>query len=286
MTHTLHLHKMQGCGNDFLILDLMDSPTEEFDTDTIVALCDRHFGVGADGFLILQKDQDTLAKWTFYNCDGSLAEMCGNAARCVVRYLTENYFSQEPLITLATKAGVVKGRVLEKNLVEVALLPYERVSGKYEEKTLKFGDSALRVYWLNTGVPHAVIEVEKLSDHPITEVGQFLVNHPAFGEEGTNVTFFEKKIGNEINSTTFERGVEKETFACGTGVSAAAVVYSELYYRSYPVQVETPGGTLTVDVSPEKEVLLLRGNAEYICEIDIDFSLIKLNHRQLYETKK
>jgi diaminopimelate epimerase len=267
---------MQGCGNDFLIMDYIgDADPPRFSSREISFFCDRHFGIGADGLVLLKtaESERNLASWSFYNCDGSEAEMCGNAARCVVRFLSEKFEKQAEegwgLVEFETAVGVIKGRITNEDMVEVTLFPSREVSLEYEELTLRVGTEPYRIYFINTGVPHAVIEVPKIHEFPVNQVGKALVKHSAFGPAGTNVTFFQQDIGQRIFSTTFERGVEEETLACGTGAAAAAIVYAQLYIQTLPIEVIVPGGTLFVDSSPVSKVILLRGPAEYVMSIEL-----------------
>jgi diaminopimelate epimerase len=261
--------KMQGCGNDFIFLDAMRAAEGfEFSQEEIRFLCDRHFGPGADGFVILHSSRVANAGWDFYNSDGSVAEMCGNAARCAIKYLHSKYFPEERVIALETLAGVIKGKPIERGWVEVTLVASAETF-PYEEKIIKKEDQALRLCYLNVGVPHAVIEVHEIRGYPIDETGRFLVKHPAFGEEGTNVTFFQRTVGNRILATTFERGLERETLACGTGAAAAAIIFSEQYLQPFPMEVVVPGGELGVEMSPSRK-LLLQGPAEYVMDLEIE----------------
>src|SRR5262245_5860924 len=129
----LHLYKMHGCGNDFLFVDNINAGDIRLRPSEIVFLCDRHFGVGADGLAILSKSEVADAKWDCYNSDGSAAEMCGNAARCAIRYLGDRYLPGDDVIRLETKIGVIKGRKLSPVLVEVTLLAQKDVSFGYNE---------------------------------------------------------------------------------------------------------------------------------------------------------
>jgi diaminopimelate epimerase len=266
----LHLYKMQGCGNDFLFLDAMNSGEARLRPHEVVYLCDRNYGVGADGLAVLSKSSVADASWTFYNSDGSIAEMCGNAARCAMRYLGDRYFPGEDVIALETKAGVIKGRKLNAGLIEVTLTGQKNFTPEYTETILEVPSGVLQVYNLNTGVPHAVIEVKDIYTYPIARVGREVQAHALYAKEGTNVTFFQRTVSKRIRATTFERGVEAETLACGTGAAAAAVIFSQLYMESLPIDVTVPGGELIVDLSPVSRVLLLRGSAEYVFEVDIE----------------
>lgn len=259
-------YKLHGCGNDFIFIDSMDTQAPPISPHEVRAICDRNFGVGADAVIFLERGRNTDARWNFYNSDGSEAEMCGNAARCAILFLADKYFPGYEVISLETPAGTIKGKTMLNGLVEVMLAPSPHFEFNYEEKLIHSDEGVLRLYCVNTGVPHAVMEVPDIRAYPISRIGKFLVRHPAFGVLGTNVTFFQRIIENEILSTTFERGVDRETFACGTGVAAAAVIYSQLYLQSFPLRIKVPGGELEVDMSPYSKVLLLRGPAEYVME--------------------
>lgn len=264
---SLHFHKMHGCGNDFLLLDGFDSELPSLDAQLVRAMCDRHFGAGADGLLALTPGRNGgEAAWQFYNCDGSTAEMCGNAARCATLYLIEKRFPGKPWVGIETAVGLLKGRKVDNGLAEVGLRLPSALGAEYEEKVIKRPDGgAARLYCVDTGVPHAVVEAENIEAAPIEALGKFLVRHPAF-PRGTNVTFFQRRVGNEIASTTFERGVETETYACGTGVAAAAIVFSQLYAQPFPIRVVVPGGTLMVNAGDDERTVWLEGPAEYVFE--------------------
>ena len=266
------LQKMQGCGNNFLFIDSMNSTPIDLLGGEIRFLCDMNFGVGADGVVVLMQptSEEADAKWMFYNSDGSEAEMCGNAARCAIRYLYDNYFSDGGVISLEAKVGVLSGQVLDENLVEITLLPDRDLEIQYEQRVVHVDERYFEVNCINTGVPHAVMEVKNLDTYPINKVGALIQKHPMFQPAETNVTFFQRGVGSEIKATTYERGVEDQTMACGTGAAAAALVYSELYLQDLPIQVQMPGGLLTVDMSPASRMLLLQGPAEYVYKMEID----------------
>jgi diaminopimelate epimerase len=262
--------KMQGCGNDFLFLDAIRMTTPpRFRPYEVQYFCDRHFGVGADGVVVLHRSDVADVGWTFYNSDGSAAEMCGNAARCAIRYVNEKYLPDET-VSLETASGVVKGRKLTDNRVEVALVQQKPFQFEYHEMVLEIDNQAFQIYITTVGVPHAVLEVKNLITYPIARVGKLIQAHPAFKERGTNVTFWQKLVANRIRSTTFERGVGAETLACGTGAAAAALVFSQLYAQPLPVNISVPGGELTVDLSPVSQALLLTGPAETVFEVEVE----------------
>lgn len=265
--------KMQGCGNDFLVFDQMkEEDPVGFRKHEVQFLCDRHYGLGADGLVVLTRGGDkSHCLWKFFNNDGSVAEMCGNAARCAIRFLSDHYFPNEEVISVETLAGVIKGKInLELGGVEVTLFSSGETKPVVQEKLIRSADEVFRCHIINTGVPHAVIEVKEILDYPISQVGKIILNHPAFEPDKTNVTFFQQKMGPQIRATTYERGVERETLACGTGAAAAALVYSDLYMTPPPISVEMPGGTIVVDESPVAKRLLLRAEAEYVSVIQLD----------------
>lgn len=277
----IRFKKMHGCGNDFLILDGIQGGAPDLSRSEIQFLCDRHYGIGADGLVALRRSAQTDVAWTFFNPDGSVAEMCGNAARCVVRYVSERYLQGES-IGIETARGIIKGRMLSNSLVEVALMPEKYFTPKLEEKVLTIEDTAFQLFSVNTGVPHAVIEVTSLEKTNIEEIGWKVQGHPTFIPHGTNVTFYERVVGPKIRSTTFERGVFAQTLACGTGAAAAAVVFCENYLENAPITVEVPGGILEVDISPVSRVLLLRGPANYVVDIEIDELPLQFEQRRLF----
>lgn len=264
----LQFVKMEGCGNDFVFIDaIRGRGINSLNANQVQQICDRHFGVGADGVVILSEGQGAHAQWKFYNSDGSKAEMCGNAARCAILFLGDRYFPNENVISIQTLSGIVKGKKLGPNLAEVAMVSKQNPQYRYSDKTVVIEDMGpIRTYFIDTGVPHVVVEVDSLKDYPILKVGALIRSNPIFGRQGTNVTFFQKSTNNIISATTYERGVENETLACGTGAVAAASIFSELYLQPLPLLVKVPGGELTVDMSPISKIALLRGAAHYVFE--------------------
>ena len=261
--------KMQGCGNDFLFVDSIQGIPPRFRPQEIQYYCDRHFGIGADGVVVLHRTENADVAWTFYNSDGSIAEMCGNAARCAIRYINDHYLRDET-IALETHNGIIRGRKLENGQVEISLLPQRPFEFEYVEHILDIDGNVYQIYRTNTGVPHAVLEVKDLSTYPVARVGRQIQKHPLFQKEGVNVTFMQRLVANRIRSTTFERGVEAQTLACGTGAAAAALMFSRLYAQPLPINVSVPGGDLVVDLSPVSRVLLLTGPAEYVFDIEVE----------------
>lgn len=154
-------------------------------------------------------------------------------------------------------------------MVEVTLTPHHYDKFEFEQKIIAGENYSVEACLINTGVPHAVVEVKDLSTYPIVQIGKDLRSHPAVGPQGANVTFFQRLVGPRIRSTTFERGVEGETLACGTGAAAAAIIYSETYMQPLPIEVDVPGGELVVDISPVSKMLLLQGPAHYVFPVTV-----------------
>lgn len=239
------LIKMQATGNDFLVLDLADAmaagsiPSSFFKQSRAHwarVFCDRHFGLGADGFVILEKDsvQKDLIRWDFYNADGSAAEMCGNAARCVGRHLLEQNASNTN-VDFLTRVGTVTAKTVGPNAFEVTW-PVRL------DPPQPLGDGL----FVNTGVPHQVIAVEDLSDRDALKKTALLERtRPEFQKDGTNVTFYRSIDPTSIEAVSFERGVNGFTLSCGTGAIAAAWVHVH-NSENKSCQVTVPGGNLTV----------------------------------------
>ncbi len=233
---------MTGAGNDFIVADNRDGRVR-LTRDEIARLCHRQFGVGADGLMLLVPCTSGKADWAwqFWNSDGSDAEMCGNGARCFARYVqraTAWQGSSVTSVTFETAAGVI-GAEFEGERVTVNLTPPH---GLKLREPVATSAGSLEVSSLNTGVPHAVVFVPDADQAMILERGRELRFHPHFGPRGTNVNFVELKAPGFIRVRTYERGVEGETLACGTGVSASAMIASRVHGFGSPVRVRVQGG--------------------------------------------
>ena len=262
---------MNGAGNDFVLLDGR-AQTCKLTREQVVRLCDRHRGIGADGLVVLRPCLSGKADWAweFYNRDGSTGEMCGNAARCFGRYVQRQTGSKGDF-AFETGAGVIRAS-FQGGLVTVDLTPpkglrlNERVALALETQT---------IHCLNTGVPHAVLFVPEAEKAPVQQLGPEIRRHPHFGPRGTNVNFVQVLGPKRIRVRTFERGVEGETLACGTGVAAAALVSARLHRFSSPVKVRVQGGD-ELEVSFREEnghfrEVRLSGPAEFVFEGRIEF---------------
>ncbi|MGO8675331.1 MAG: diaminopimelate epimerase [Limisphaerales bacterium] len=229
---------MNGAGNDFVLVDGR-SQAVKVTREQVVALCDRHRGIGADGLVVLRPCASGKADWAweFYNSDGSMGEMCGNAARCFARYVQRQTGGKADL-TFQTEAGVITAR-FEASLVTVNLTAPE---GLRLNERVPLSAATPTVHFVNTGVPHAVLFVPDADKAMVREMGPELRRHPHFGPRGANVNFVQVLGPNRIRVRTFERGVEGETLACGTGVTASALITSRIHGFGSPIKVRVQGG--------------------------------------------
>ena len=243
----LEFTKMNGAGNDFILVDNRDGAIQ-LEPARIARLCDRHAGVGADGIALLIPCASGKADWAwdFYNSDGSRAEMCGNGARCFARF-AQRLTGASSGLTFETVAGVISATVLGERVSVNLTTPTDlRIN---ELVMLNSGEMA--IHSVNTGVPHAVLFVPDADAAKVQPLGSEISFHAHFAPRGTNVNFVQLIGNGAIRVRTYERGVEGETLACGTGVTASALIAAELHQFKSPVQVRVQGGD-TLEVSFEK----------------------------------
>ncbi|MCS1410973.1 MAG: Diaminopimelate epimerase [Verrucomicrobia subdivision 3 bacterium] len=262
--------KMNGAGNDFVLIDNR-SQFLQLNREQVRCLCNRQRGVGADGLLILEPNPKGTADWSwqFFNSDGGTGDMCGNGARCFAAFIRHLTGHTSP-ITFETLAGIIQASFAD-NLVTVTLTPPEQLQ---LDQSLELNGTTLTAHSLNTGVPHAVVFVEDADEAMVLERGRAIRRHQHFGPAGTNVNFVEVVQPDQIRVRTYERGVEGETLACGTGVSAAAMIASHLKRILPPVAVKVQGGDiLTVDFKATEsgfEDVRLTGPAEIVFTGEIE----------------
>lgn len=271
LTHNIKFQKLQGTGNDFIFVSNLNSVQipegTELRSRIARALCDRHFGIGADGLVIVsssKRKKDAL-KWDFYNQDGSQAEFCGNAARCFGRWVLKNLL--RPKFLFESKLGFIK--LCHKrdpiNLKDQFVVCFENLNSDFKQLKVEsqfknlIGSSIL----VNTGVPHIVcIQKRKLEKDEEYSISKHYRFHSESGKAGANVTFL---FENECK--TFERGVEDFTLSCGTGVLAAAHI-NWFFTKQMQSKLKTPGGELVVDIVSIKSDRIvaaeLIGAAEFV----------------------
>jgi len=261
---------MNGAGNDFVLIDNR-ARALKLSRDQIIHLCDRHRGVGADGVILLIASASGQADWAweFFNRDGSAGEMCGNGARCFARFV-QKWAHANGEVSFETGAGIIRAR-FQGERVTVNLTPPADLRLN-EQVPLSIGTQT--IHSVNTGVPHAVWFVPDADRAMVRELGPEIRRHAHFGPKGTNVNFVQVMGPGRIRVRTFERGVEGETLACGTGVTAAALIASRVQHFASPVRVQVQGGE-ELEVSfrqqgGEFSDVQLSGPAEFVFEGKID----------------
>ncbi len=258
----INFTKMVGAGNDFIVIDNRSHVLSEVIGQFSVQMCDRRNGIGADGLLLIEKSEKSDFKMRIINPNGREAEMCGNGARCAALYAQMNHLAGKTM-TIETMAGEIEARISTKGVILLMSRPKDMVLGlKIRNKDLD-----LDVHSINTGVPHAVVFVNSIDKAPIVEVGRFLRHHAKFAPHGTNVDFVSLADKESIRVRTYERGVENETLACGTGIVASALIASAVRGYKSPVFVKTQGGdtlTVTFEKSTPFQDVKLEGPARLV----------------------
>jgi diaminopimelate epimerase len=249
---TVEFTKMNGAGNDFVLIDDRERKLK-LTRDQVVRLCHRQRGVGADGLFLLVPNSSGKADWAweFYNSDGSTAAMCGNGARCFARFIARKT-GASGRTTFETGAGVItatfQGERVTVNLTQPKDLQLDQ--------WVALASGKVQAHSLNTGVPHAVIFVPDADKAMVQQLGAEIRYHEQFAPKGTNVNFVQVLGPNFIRVRTYERGVEGETLACGTGVTASALVSACVHGFTSPIKVQVQGGDLL-------EVSFVRNGSEF-----------------------
>ena len=260
----IQFRKMHGAGNDFILIDDRLNQFPDDNTQLIQKLCRRRTGIGCEGLILIRKSEKSDFSMRFFNPDGKEASMCGNGARCIA-LLAFDLGVAESKMQFETKAGTVDAEILGKD-VKLHLPP---PSDLENDKTLTIPSGSEIPYdSINTGVPHAVVFTENLSSYPVLHIGQAVIKHEDFAPHETNVNFVEIGDNGDLNIRTYERGVEDETLACGTGITAAAIISALKGKVQPPVTVRSAGGdTLTVGFTIDNDSIdnvTLTGPAEYV----------------------
>ncbi|MGB8992540.1 MAG: diaminopimelate epimerase [Desulfobaccales bacterium] len=242
--------KMHGGGNDFVLIDHRERFIPEAEQPQFVRrVCHRQLGAGADGLILLEDSPRADFRWRFYNADGSEPEMCGNGGRCAARLAVMNGIAPADL-SFETLAGIIKAEVRDRR-VKLLMTGVGEVS---LNQAIPLEGETLTGHFLKVGVPHVAVPVADLESAPVTRWGRAIRFHPLFAPAGTNVNFIRVEGPQEVVIRTYERGVEDETLACGTGAVAAALIAARLGQVRSPVTVHTRGGeALTVFFTPQGE---------------------------------
>ncbi len=261
----LRFTKMNGAGNDFVLLDNRQGAIQ-LSADQIAHLCDRHRGVGADGVLLIERAENGADfRMRYYNADGGEAEMCGNGARCFARFAHKVAGVGEK-VSFETPAGVI-GAHLRGDLVTLEMSEPRDLRLNF---TLPEAPHFRTLHFINSGVPHVVIPVASLEKADVLRDGELIRRHRQFAPKGANVNFLEKRGPKSIAIRTYERGVENETLACGTGVTASALIFAATENVNGPITVSVRGGSdLQVGFKKEGErfsEVTLTGPAEFVFE--------------------
>lgn len=262
----LKFWKMHGARNDFVLFDDRDGLFPAKDRAFIKHIADRHAGIGAEGVILLQTDQTAGFLMRFFNPDGGEAELCGNGARCAARLAQELGLCGDRM-TIATQAGEIAAQV-EAGGVKLFM---PNPSHWIPDEVLELDNGMTLSYsHINTGVPHVVLRTGDVAGVDVRQIGEAVRRHRRFAPEGANVNFMEITSGGGLRVRTYERGVEAETPACGTGVTACGLVAARNGWITLPVLVRVSGGdALVVDGELTDESarhVTLTGPAEHVFE--------------------
>lgn len=254
--------KYNATGNDFIIIDNRKLELKVEDQARWASLCRLKTGVGADGVLLLEESSLVDFKMRYINADGGEVEMCGNGARAITAFAHEVLNTKKEIYKFETMNGVYKCSLDTNYGFQLKMSELYDV-GKIELLDLGEKFQAKKTMYMNTGVPHAVFEIEKIKDYPVFENGRTVRFDPRFSR-GTNANFFEVISPNKIRIRTYERGVENETLSCGTGAVATALAAAKFYDWNNEIILETLGGILVVKFSLDLSEIYLCGKVEKI----------------------
>jgi diaminopimelate epimerase len=254
--------KMHGAGNDFIVVDDRAQKFPVADVEFCRRMAARRTGIGCDGILLIQPSETADFRMRFINPDGHEVEMCGNGARCIARLAYDLKIAPGQM-SIETAAGTVGAKVEGKLVCLDLTVP----SGLQLNLALNLD---WPVDFIDTGVPHAVLWVERVGSVDLPRIGRLVREHERFSPNGTNVNFAQVEADGSLSMRTYERGVEGETMACGTGAAAVALLAAERGWISLPVSVHCAGGHDLV-IDSRREETLLTGGAEYVYNGEIEY---------------
>lgn len=266
---TIPFYKMSGSGNDFIIIDNREAAVPEAQlTQLVIGACRRKMSVGADGMIFIESSANLDFKWRFFNADGSLPDMCGNGARCAARFAFLHGIADRQM-AFETLAGTIEATVGNDTVKIRMTAPRDLNTGTM----LDLAGTPTAVASVNTGVPHVVMVVDDIEAVAVAKTGRLIRYHPDYAPDGTNVNFVAVKENGMIFIRTYERGVEDETLACGTGNVAAALILAHERGLTSPVTLTTRSGeNLTVHFSTKGgryRDVFLEGDARVIYRGDL-----------------
>lgn len=264
----MKFYKYEGTGNDFIFIDNRDNSFPKTDIKRIEKLCDRRFGIGADGLILLENDSETDFRMVYFNSDGNPSSMCGNGGRCIVAFAKSLHLINDQTTFLAAD-GLHKAFILENGIISLGMKNVDDV---------KIHDDYV---FLNTGSPHHVMLVEEIENYEVKINGAKIRYSDLYGKEGSNVNFVKQlflqdsKQPNHFRLRTYERGVEDETYSCGTGATAVAIAMSAIgKTNSNHVYLDVEGGKLEVTFDKVDHVytnIFLKGAASFVFKGEIEW---------------
>jgi diaminopimelate epimerase len=251
----VEFYKYQGTGNDFVMIDNRSNFFPKKDTKLIERLCDRRFGIGADGLILLENDSETDFRMVYYNADGNQSSMCGNGGRCLVAFAKKLDVIENETTFIATD-GLHHATIAPDSIVSLQMIDVDDVN-KFEDHT-----------FLDTGSPHHVQLVDDLEHYNVKESGAAIRYGHLYGKSGSNVNFVKKIDDKTFSLRTYERGVEDETLACGTGATAVAIAMNAIGETNETnINLNVEGGKLVVSFEKMGEHfknVFLKGPAEFV----------------------
>lgn len=249
----LQFQKFQGAGNDFIMVDNKTKSFPKNNEELIAKLCDRHFGIGADGLILLEDDAETDFRMVYYNSDGSESTMCGNGGRCIVAFAHKLGLFEKQTTFIAVDG--LHHATIENNSVSLQMIDVD---------TIEINNNYV---FANTGSPHHVVLVDNLAEYDVFTNGRKIRNE-VYGKEGSNVNFVEQLNQDTFRVRTYERGVEDETLACGTGATAVAIaMHATKKTSSNYINLPVEGGKLAVSFNAENGIyknVHLTGPADFV----------------------
>ncbi|MGA8265320.1 MAG: diaminopimelate epimerase [Ignavibacteriaceae bacterium] len=258
----LFFAKMSGAGNDFIVFDKVVNPDLMLDSNAIRRLCDRRNGIGADGVITIGDSDSYDFMMEYFNSDGSTGSLCGNGARCAIKFAESTKRVKQHKASFISNGKSYVGEILNESQVKVFFNEPQNLKFNFK---VKAAGQLINASFVNTGSPHVVINAtdvlknpdnprsfyENINEVPVFGIGREIRNLPEFLPEGTNVNFYHLK-GDQVYIRTYERGVEDETLACGTGNAATAIVINNIHKTAPPITLNTRGGDqLIIDFESE-----------------------------------
>lgn len=257
-------YKYEGTGNDFIFIDNRENKFPKNDTQLIEKLCDRRFGIGADGLILLENDSQTDFRMVYYNSDGNQSSMCGNGGRCIVAFAKKLDIISNETTFIATD-GLHDATIFDDGIISLQMKNVDEVK---IEKDYTF---------LNTGSPHHVMLVDDLDTYNVKENGAQIRYSDLYGKSGSNVNFVSQISDSHFRLRTYERGVEDETYSCGTGATAAAIAMNAIgKTNSHNIKLDVEGGKLEVSFDKIADDfkyinVFLKGPATFVFKGEIEW---------------